>query len=134
MSSNKYAKFENARAVKERPWQVHPIWRGIGCIMLIVIPIMAYLGGGILIEQGVIGAIGVPFPEDFLYPLIDTPILGFYISKLILLVAVSLTLIGFAALMIIYAVMYSALGPARYGPLDVEPIHYKPKKKLKKMR
>jgi hypothetical protein len=24
------------------PWRVHPIWRGIGCLMLIVLPIIAY--------------------------------------------------------------------------------------------
>lgn len=24
------------------PWRVHPIWRGIGCMLLIVIPIIAF--------------------------------------------------------------------------------------------
>lgn len=24
------------------PWRVHPIWRGIGCILLIVLPVVAY--------------------------------------------------------------------------------------------
>jgi hypothetical protein len=24
------------------PWRVHPIWRGIGCLLLIVLPLIAY--------------------------------------------------------------------------------------------
>lgn len=24
------------------PWRVHPIWRGIGCILLVVLPVVAY--------------------------------------------------------------------------------------------
>jgi hypothetical protein len=24
------------------PWRVHPIWRGIGCLLLILVPIIAY--------------------------------------------------------------------------------------------
>lgn len=24
------------------PWSVHPIWRGIGCLLLIVLPLVAY--------------------------------------------------------------------------------------------
>ncbi|MBX3046583.1 MAG: hypothetical protein KJZ53_06190 [Anaerolineales bacterium] len=24
------------------PWRVHPIWRGIGCILLIILPVVAY--------------------------------------------------------------------------------------------
>lgn len=24
------------------PWRVHPIWRGVGCILLIVVPIIAF--------------------------------------------------------------------------------------------
>lgn len=24
------------------PWRVHPIWRGIGCLMLIILPLIAY--------------------------------------------------------------------------------------------
>ncbi|MBX3004807.1 MAG: hypothetical protein KF821_03145 [Anaerolineales bacterium] len=24
------------------PWRVHPIWRGIGCLLLIILPVLAY--------------------------------------------------------------------------------------------
>lgn len=30
------------RASGPFPWRVHPIWRGIGCLLLILIPIISY--------------------------------------------------------------------------------------------
>lgn len=32
------------------PWRVHPIWRGIGCLLLILIPIISYGLAEVLLE------------------------------------------------------------------------------------
>ena len=37
-------------AGKRRPWKVHPVWRGIGCFMAILIPIMAWAGAIVMIS------------------------------------------------------------------------------------
>jgi hypothetical protein len=36
--------------VKERPYEIHPIWRGIGCIMLIIGPFIAFSAAHILVN------------------------------------------------------------------------------------
>src|SRR4030043_251774 len=36
-SSQKYRKER-----QERPWVIHPVWRGIGCALILLIPIMAW--------------------------------------------------------------------------------------------
>ncbi len=36
-SSKKYRKEQ-----QDRRWEIHPIWRGIGCALILLIPIMAW--------------------------------------------------------------------------------------------
>lgn len=62
--------------------QVHPIWRGIGCLLLVIIPITAYAAGAVLLQQNAeynwfrIPANMLIGPGNFLYRLIpDTQLL-----------------------------------------------------------
>jgi len=47
-----------------RPKGVHPIMRGIGCIMIVVVPILAYGISALLVNYGV--ARGWPIPKEWL--------------------------------------------------------------------
>ena len=136
MGSNKYAKYDNVQKVEARPWQIHPIWRGLGCIMLILIPIISFLGAYIMATQGIITDLGIPYPPEFARLLVSFNLLGttYDVDIMTLVVMVLLIIIGFAALMILYSVLYSVLGPPRYGPLDAKPEQYKTKKRLKGKR
>jgi hypothetical protein len=136
MASNKYAKYDSANKIEERPWQIHPIWRGLGCIMLILIPIISFLGAYILISEGIVYDLGIPYPEQFANVLFSFDFLEttYAIDMMTLIITGVLIIIGFAALMILYSIMYSVLGPPRYGPLDARPERYKARHKMKVKR
>jgi hypothetical protein len=128
----KYSRFSERQQIKPRPWKIHPIWRGLGCIMLIIIPILSFAGAQLMIAQGLVQRY-VVIPYDLAKPLFGFTLQdGYYeVTPISLLVAASLTLVGFAFIMIIYTVIYNVLGPKRYGPLDAPPEHYKRRKQIK---
>jgi hypothetical protein len=124
----KYDKYNQGSRMQERPWKIHPIWRGIGCLMMILIPIMSYAGAVILVqanaEQG-----WLPMPRELIQT-VTLPLLGemeqFYA---VLIVTVLLMIIGFGVVTILYSLIYSAVGPPRLGPLDAPPVRRSPPKK-----
>ena len=104
-----------------RSGSVHPVWRGIGCFLMILIPIMSYAGAELLIEQNN-SAHWVVVPVE-LARTVTVPVLGdlphLYAT---LVVMILLMVLGFAALTVVFAFFWSAIGPSRYGPLDARPI------------
>ena len=115
------------QAVKERPWDVHPIWRGIGCILIILIPIMAYAGAVVLIRENTENN-WVSLPRELTVSYV-IPYLGFRINFADIAATILLMFIGFGVLVVIYAFIYRLIGPPRYGPLDSPPIKRKPRKR-----
>jgi hypothetical protein len=112
----------NRRApIPPKPWTIHPIWRGIGCLMMILIPIMSYAGASLLVQANVAQR-WVPIPAE-LARTINVPLLGDVRYLLaILALAVFLSLVGFGVLTAVYSVIYKVLGPPQYGPLDAPPL------------
>ncbi len=94
--------------------KIHPIWRGIGCIMMVFLPVMSYMGAVELVKanyyQGwILMPIELAGPPQY-------PYLYAY-----LLVALILLLIGSGLLITIYSLTYRvATGPSQ-GPLDAPP-------------
>lgn len=125
---SKYDKFNQGSRMQERPWKIHPIWRGIGCLMMLLIPIMSYAGAVVLVqanlEQG-----WLPMPGELLQT-VTIPFVGdveqFFA---VVIVTVLLMIIGFGVVTILYSLIYSAVGPPRLGPLDAPPVRNSPKKK-----
>lgn len=127
----KYDKFSDQSRLKGRPWKIHPIWRGIGCILMIIIPVLAYAGAVLLIQANE-KQHWLPMPRELTQP-VTLPLIGtineFYI---LLIVTVLLMIIGFGVLTILYSLIYSTMGPPRLGPLDAEPVRTSPKKRTYK--
>jgi hypothetical protein len=123
----KYDKFSIRSRQAERPWKIHPVWRGIGCLMMVLIPIISY-AGAVLLVQANVAARWLPTPRE-LAQTITIPYIG-RIPYLFanLLVAVVLMLAGFGILTLLYSLMYRVLGPPRYGPLDAPPERYRPRR------
>ena len=125
---SKYDKFNKGSRMQERPWKIHPIWRGIGCLMMILIPVMAYAGAVVLVqanlEQG-----WLPMPRELIQT-VALPLVGevkqFYA---VVIVTALLMIIGFGVVTILYSLIYSAVGPPRLGPLDAPPVRHSPSKK-----
>lgn len=118
---------------------VHPVMRGIGCIMIVVIPILAY-GLSVLVVDYAVRS-GWPIPPEWLAPPNFPPLLlrlrgvagllAFFqtqprlIAHLVFTVAISVVIGGLMA--VIFGYIYQIFGPPRYGPTDAPPPKVKPK-------
>ncbi len=115
----RYDRYTKKEEEKE-PSGINPVWRGIGCIMIILMPIMAYAGAIELVEANYING-WVPMPAEFAtavaIPYIGT-IQNLYAN---LVVGVVLLVIGYGILTILYSILYSVMGPPKYGPTDAPP-------------
>jgi len=127
-SAQKYRK-----EVKEKSWEIHPVWRGIGCALIIIIPIMAWYSASLIFQTNK----QIPLPHEMIRPItipysqipqIDQIIGGFNrytISHNLTVGQFMLTgflmFIGFGIISLLYAVLLRVAGPSRYGPFDIPP-------------
>ena len=131
----KYAKY--ARKSVPRP-EANPIWRGIGCILIVVVPVISYALTAILTPLIVatdlvpLELLGhVKFPEWA----VKTPILSditFFISGInglwLKLIAFFVILLLLTALFsLLYTMVSQLIGPPRYSDKDAPPPKYKAK-------
>jgi len=114
----------------------HPIWRGFGCIISLIIPIISYAGAFMLIDIG--SQLGWPIPYQLMGPPAIHPLLwkidalipfwAFIQSQnnlyAILSLAFLFTVILESLTSIVYALMYRSAVP-RYRPLDAPPPNIK---------
>jgi hypothetical protein len=125
------AKYQSYQKPKDLPRnEVHPVWRGIGCLMMVITPIISWAAAMLLLE------LGRSQKWPFLYELRDFvrfPDL-FYKIPGILVVANYLSSIPyFKALLIFFflvlmllsgvfavlnAMLYRMIGPPRYTAID----------------
>jgi len=130
--------YASYRRTQHRKPEINPIWRGIGCILMIVIPVASYiitvailpsiLATGWL-PQGLLGR--VQFSEG----VYNAPTLGaiaqflsgidYFWVKLIVFFIVFSLLSGF--LSFLYSLFYQWFGPPRYTEVDAPPSGYRPK-------
>ena len=118
----------------ERKWKVHPIWRGIGCILLIMIPIISCALAYDLMRGDRPFAMPKELVEPLLIPpvnfapveVVTNPINSFLISGRYyigdIFFAIVFIFIGFGILAIFYSLLFRLFGPPRYGPYDVPQI------------
>jgi len=122
------------QAQKPRSTGVHPVMRGIGCIMMVVVPILAYGTALLLVDYGI--RRGWPIPPNWLEPITIPPLLfslqglepvwNFLLRQdnLIAIVVATLAIIVVIGgiMSMIYGYIYTIFGPPRYGPQDAPPI------------
>ncbi|MPM29828.1 hypothetical protein SDC9_76369 [bioreactor metagenome] len=92
---------------------IHPVWRGIGCALLIIIPVISYVAADYFVTNAALFK-WVIIPEDMVIkypadPLILVRLL--YMAIFVFILYLILTVITF--------VVNRYLGPSRYGPYDV---------------
>jgi hypothetical protein len=109
---------EKKQSSKKEP---HPIWRGIGFLLLILVPIMSWSATLIILAENAKRR-WVYFTADLLAPGADSLL---YV-KIGLTIFISLVL--FALIYLAYFTIYRIFGPSRYGPQDVPMSNYKVKK------
>lgn len=112
------------------PWEVHPVWRGVGCVLFIAIPVMAFAGSGLIVDF---------FFQEYPLPyelratkVIAGQVVTYFWTKVGLSTIV--TVGGFTAIATLYAVMYRMSGSTQRGPLDSPPIRRRRRRKFKSKR
>ena len=127
----KYTKY--ARRLPPRSSEAHPVWRGIGCILILIIPLLSYASATLLVDYSLNQGWLIPaewlgyikFP-DWVWKIpilasIASPIasynnlkavLAFFVVILVLLVGIYSTF---------YAFIYRSLAPPRYSSVDAPP-------------
>jgi hypothetical protein len=108
-----------------RPYEIHPVWRGIGCIMLILGPVIAFAAAHLIMDENLRrGWYPIPreFMNTFVVPGINYPLGHFYAT--LVLTGVILVL-GFGLLMLVYSIVYGIAGPGR-NPMDAPPVRERP--------
>jgi hypothetical protein len=109
---------------------VHPIWRGIGCLLIIIVPIVAFAASTMLVQQGIPQQY-IPMSRD-LATQINVPLFGFLPLYYVLIITGVISILGFVVITVIYSFVFRVGGSSRYGPLDADPKQFK--RKTKKSR
>ena len=117
----------------QRPWKINPVWRGIGCVLLLLIPILSWFGADLFLQTNekvtlpweLTRVVAIPYTH---IGEIDRVIVqinryfdatGFVFGQVFFMIIFSF--IGFGVMALLYAMLYKIAGPPRYGPFDVPP-------------
>lgn len=131
----KYDKYRRPRRTRKK---MSPIWRGVGCLLMITVPIISYVVGHALLQAAKSGGLippeilGYPKFPEWVYgvPFLDTlaRFIGSLKDPLAMLLFFFATLLLLSGLIsLIYSAIYQVLGPPRYTELDAEPSRHKAK-------
>lgn len=136
----KYTSFTPQRPLKPKSDVPHEIWRGIGCIMMIIVPAISIALGVVLVKYGTTHGWSIP------YQLLGYPALPEFVFKSSGLVALlapvtriqnfyayltagaAITILLSGLISMLYAFIYRFFGPPRWGPLDEPPPRIKTKR------
>jgi hypothetical protein len=131
----KYAKYQH-KSVERRT--LHPIWRGIGCILIIIVPLLTF-GLMVVFAPSIIATGKVPYQflghvdfPDWAYKSRITSDIVNYIHSinhlwLDILTFFVILLILTAVTSLVYSMVYALVGPARYSAEDAPPSKHKGK-------
>jgi hypothetical protein len=128
-------KYDSAgrRKIIQRSANPHPIWRGIGCLSLIVVPLISLGLAQISLNFGLDAGWPIPYqllgnpivPDLFWKVYSLAPLWGFIQSQnnlyALLTFAFLYAIFLGSLLSVAYAVMYRMVGPSQYSPLDAPP-------------
>jgi len=118
----KYNQFRQNQSFQDREnaRKAPPVWRGIGFILMIGIPFLAYVLSLVLLEQNAQQG-WISIPREYLARGVDS-LLYIKIGLTLLL-----SLLLFAIFSFLGVLMFQVGGHQRYGPLDAPPEHRRPR-------
>ena len=118
----------------------HPIWRGIGCFLILIVPVISYALSFLVINMletagypMPLGLGGYPAMPDLLFRVpglvgILSWIEGRYNLYAYLALTLAMILVVAGVFSFFYALMYRMVGPPRYTRLDAPPTNVKVRK------
>ncbi len=135
-------KYKSSATRRQKPVDSgpHVIWRGLGCIMMIIIPVISFALAYELVNYGLNNNWSIPYQllgtpqlpdlirkSDALWSVFGriTVIQNFYAYAAVgILIMVTLS----GSISVIYAIIYRIIGPSRWGPTDMPPPKFKTKR------
>jgi hypothetical protein len=134
----KYRNYERKSPLRRN--EPHPIWRGIGCMFMLLVPAMSLALSSLLIEEAL--KKGFPIPRELLGVPVMHPLLFrvpglvsllLWVESLnnlyaILVGAFTLTILLGGIFALVYAFVYRLVGPPLYSGLDAPPPNVKTKR------
>ena len=120
----KYDKFSSQSRAAKRPWEIHPVWQGIGCVLMVIVPIMAYAAAVLIVEANIEQG-WLPMPVELVRPvdILEFGMVDHFFANL--MVAALLSILIFTVMFAVYSLLYRMVGPSRYGPMDAPPEDYR---------
>jgi len=132
---------DTMKQVDQKAAGPHPIWRGIGCGLIILVPILSFAAATVSmplflsrgwVPQQLLFTPQIPDWLNYapgLAQIVQFLFGRFAIFAILLLTFVYIIILG-GVFSVLYAFMYRIAAPSRYGPMDAPP----PKVKIKKYR
>jgi hypothetical protein len=136
--ANKYVTHQVAKPKPPKPAE-HPAWRGIGCLMIVLVPVISFALAVIGVDIGIKNGWPIPYEwtgqprfPDWVWNVstlrsMAAPLLKWKNMWADLIFAVVMLIPVGGIVSLGYAIMYRILNPKRYGPYDAPPPKYKPK-------
>ncbi len=120
--------YQSSSQNRKEKHAIHPIWRGIGCAFIVLIPLMSYAIGTLYLAPAVLKNPNMRqmFPAEMLQT-ITVPVLGNLTYAGLVFAFVAMIML-FAVFTIFYSILYRMVGPPKYGPTDAPPIRRKTRK------
>ena len=126
---------------EERRWNVHPVWRGIGCFMFLIIIVMSYAGAKEFIDYNertqkldlpdqLYDKVNISYTkyipalkeDDVVNKSLTNVKYGYLVFMAIFM------FIGFGAFSFVYSAIYRVSGPSRYNMLDSPEVRRPPRR------
>lgn len=117
----KYSSYSSRPDQQQKTREIHPIWRGVGFALIVLIPILSYFGALVLFDLNK-QYHWLRITPDMISPIIEP---YFYIKAGLTLVLMFLL---FAVFSLFSFALYQVFAPPRYGPYDVPPVQYRGKR------
>ncbi len=98
--------------------EIHPVWRGVGFLLILLVPILSFAGALVLLDANTKHN-WVRIPAELVAHGSDPLLYAKIILTLVLIFLLSIVVL------LITFVLYRVFAPPRYGPQDVPPIPYR---------
>lgn len=134
----KYAKYQNPRGPAIEP--VHPVWRGIGCLLMLLAPVISLSGALVIVDYGLANNWPIPYEllgrvqfPDWVWKvnvLRDIAQMINNIEHLYAIIAFFILLLALVSgiVSVIYSLFFKTFAPPRYSPMDAPPSRRKTKR------
>ncbi len=134
----KYRSYEKQQPPRRK--DPHPVWRGIGCLIMLIVPALSFGVSSLLVQMA--PSMGVHLPPE----LLGRPVMPELLFKIpglvamlnwiqrqnnlyaILIITFVVTVVMAGVIAVLYALAYRFVGPPRYSGYDAPPVNVKVKK------